>query len=112
MSGRQWHLVRPGVICTKGPGEAGPCTRTVGEPDLAACRTTCDHRLETRAAEAQCDEVIGSLLAETEAAIANGAELLAENLRGQVLAQLHRWESVRSRWLSRSALAAAIWAER
>ncbi|KQQ11829.1 hypothetical protein ASF53_16845 [Methylobacterium sp. Leaf123] len=112
MSGRQWHLVRPGVICTKGPGEAGPCTRAVGRPDPGACRTTCDHRLETRAAEAECDTAIASLLAEAEAAVADGADLLAEHLCGQVLAQLHRWESVRTRWLARSPLAAALWAGR
>ncbi|MGY4608591.1 integrase [Bradyrhizobium sp. USDA 4474] len=54
-NGRFWSLVRPGVICTKGLGQAGPCTKERGAPDPGACRTTCEHRLETSRAKQGCE---------------------------------------------------------
>jgi integrase len=107
--GRQWELVRPGVICTKAPGQFGPCTQGRGEPDPGSCRTTCDHRLETSRAKAQCDAAVGVLVGELEAAEREGADMLAENLRGQLLAQLRRWEEVRERWSAKSETVARIW---
>ncbi len=107
--GRQWELVRPGVICTKAPGQFGPCTQGRGEPDPGSCRTTCDHRLETSRAKAQCDAAVGALVEELEAAEREGADMLAENIRGQLLAQLRRWEEVRERWSAKSETVARIW---
>ncbi|MCJ2096326.1 integrase [Methylobacterium sp. J-072] len=107
--GKQWELVRPGVICTKAPGQFGPCTQGFGEPDPGSCRTTCDHRLETSRAKAQCDAAVGALVQEFEAAEREGADMLAENLRGQLLAQLRRWEEVRERWSANSETVARIW---
>ncbi|TXM95308.1 tyrosine-type recombinase/integrase [Methylobacterium sp. WL116] len=107
--GKQWELVRPGVICTKAPGQFGPCTQGFGEPDPGSCRTTCDHRLETSRAKAQCDAAVGALVEELEAAEREGTDMLAENLRGQLLAQLRRWEEVRERWSAKSTTVARIW---
>ncbi|WP_370437866.1 integrase [Microvirga sp. TS319] len=110
--GRTWELVREGVICTKGVGQFGPCTQSRGDPDPGACRTTCSHRLELQAARAQCFEAIGSLLHEFEDAQANGFELLAANLEGQILSQLARWDDVRTEWLERSESLRTIWQRR
>lgn len=107
--GKQWELVRPAVICTKAPGQFGPCTQGFGEPDPGSCRTTCDHRLETSRAKAQCDAAVGALVEELEAAEREGADMLAENLRGQLLAQLRRWEEVREGWSAKSETVARIW---
>jgi hypothetical protein len=55
-NGRYWSLVRPGVICTKGLGQYGPCTKERGAPDPGACRTTYDHRLETSRSKLSCED--------------------------------------------------------
>jgi hypothetical protein len=108
-NGRRWEIVRPGVICTKAPGQFGPCTQGRGMPDPGSCRTTCDHRLETSRAKAQCDAVIGTLIDETTAAMDGGLTMLAENLKGQLLANLHRWDDLREAWIARSPVAASVW---
>lgn len=109
-SGRQWHAVRPGVICTKGLGQFGPCTQGRGEADPGACRTGCDHRLETARAKAQCEMTIRKLL--DDHASSAGMPLLRSALEGQILANLRRFDDVRTRIVGESATAALIWAER
>lgn len=109
-SGRQWHAVRPGVICTKGLGQFGPCTQGRGEPDPGTCRTGCNHRLETARAKAQCESTILKLL--DDYAAAAEMPLLQAALEGQILANLRRFEDVRIGVLSQSPTAALIWAER
>jgi hypothetical protein len=100
-NGRFWSLVRPGVICTKGLGQAGPCTKERGAPDPGACRTTCEHRLETSRAKQECEETLRALIAEREHAVSDSKNpMLLANLDGQILANLERWDDVRSRVLN------------
>lgn len=109
--GQNWELVRPGVICTKSPGEFGPCTQGRGSPDPGSCRTTCDHRLETDRARRDCEVAINALLAELDDAVKEGAEMLCVNLKGQIRSNLHRWPDVRERVLAANAVANRIWSE-
>lgn len=111
LNGKRWELVRPGVICTKAPSQAGPCTKGKGWPDPGGCRTNCEHRLELARARTQCDDTITALVAEIEAADADGSEMLAVNLRGQLLANLRRWDDLREAWIARSPLVAQVWKE-
>lgn len=111
-NGRLWELVRPGVLCTKGLGQFGPCTQGRGSPDAGACRTDCDHRLEMARAKADCAGVLARLLDEHAAASEEGADLLVANIEGQILANLYRWEDVRERILASSHSASMIWSSR
>ncbi|AND89552.1 bll4269 [Bradyrhizobium diazoefficiens USDA 110] len=105
-NGRYWLMVRPGVICTKGLGQAGPCTRERGAPDPGACRTTCEHRLETTRAKQGCEETLRALIIERERA---DNDMVVANLDGQILANLERWDDVRSRVLNDHPEIQSIW---
>lgn len=110
-NGRYWSLVRPGVICTKGLGQAGPCTARRGVPDPGSCRTTCDHRLETAFARKQCEETLVVLISERAVAIAEGADMLVAHLDGQIVAELKRWPEVRENTLAAHSELACLWEE-
>jgi integrase len=98
--GRNWSLVREGVICTKGLGEFGPCTQGKGAPDPGSCRTDCGHRLETARAKQSCESALRALLREREHVARAGDEMLLANLDGQIVGQMKRWDDVRERILS------------
>lgn len=108
-NGDYWSLVRPGVICTKGLGEYGPCTKSHRAPDPGACRTNCGHRLETSRAKQICEDALRALVDERASAAAEGAEMLLANLDGQIRAQLKRWDDVRERMLSAHPDIRPIW---
>ena len=57
-NGKAVALVRPGILCTKQPGQAGPCTQRVGHPDPSRCKVDCDHRLELAAARHDAERAI------------------------------------------------------
>ncbi len=107
-NGRHWEYVREGVICTKGLGAFGPCARSRGEPDPAACRTDCDHRLELQAAKSDCNRLIGQLIEELKTAEADGLLMVAANLRGQLKANLQRWPDVTASWAEREPIVQEI----
>jgi hypothetical protein len=109
-NGRYWSMVRPGVICTKGLGQYGPCTKERGAPDPGACRTTCDHRLETSRAKQGCEETLRALIVEREQVVSDSKNpMLLANLDGQILANLKRWDDVRSRVLNDHPEVQSIW---
>jgi len=105
-NGRYWSMVRPGVICTKGLGQYGPCTKERGAPDAGACRTTCDHRLETSRAKQGCEETLRALIIERQQ---TDNDMVVANLDGQILANLERWDDVRSRVLNDHPEIQSIW---
>ena len=107
--GRYWSLVRPGVICTKGLGEYGPCTRERGAPDPGTCRTSCDHRLETASAKKQCADTLVALVGERDRAMQDGDELLVVYFEGQIVAELKRWDEVREKVLAEHPEIKHLW---
>jgi hypothetical protein len=111
-NGRLWEIVRPGVLCTKGLGQSGPCTQGRGTPDPGACRTGCDHRLELARAKADCAGALAELLDEHAIALMDGADMVRANIEGQILAHLRRWDDVRQQTLATSETARAIWSGR
>lgn len=111
-NGRLWEVVRPGVLCTKGLGQFGPCTQGRGSPDAGACRTGCDHRLEMARAKADCAGALAGLLNEHATALEDGADMVLANIEGQILAHLMRWDDVRKRILADSETARIIWSSR
>jgi integrase len=111
-SNRYWSIVRPGVLCIKGLGEYGPCTRERGAPDPGACRTSCHHRLETSRAKRDCDEAVRALIAERVHARSQDEQMLVANLDGQILSHLKRWDDLRERVLVEHPEIRSIWEAR
>ena len=109
--GKTWSLVREGVICTKGLGQHGPCTKGRGAPDPGGCRTSCDHRFELSIAKEQCTETLRALIREREAAEAGGLEMVIENLDGQIIAELKRWPEVREHFIAEHPDINGVWEE-
>ena len=98
-NGSLWTLVRPGVLCTKRPSDAGPCTKARGMPDPAHCQTACDNRLEQAFLRDDVDHSIGQAVSHLEQAYADGDEYASENWIGQVLALLPRFPDIRKKWI-------------
>jgi hypothetical protein len=109
---RTWSMVRPGVICTKGVNQFGPCTRGRGAPDPATCRTNCDHRLEMARAKRDCNEALASLAYERAHAQSAGESMLVAHLDGIIVSELGRWEDVRIQMLSAHPDLRTLWETR
>ncbi|MBB3835272.1 hypothetical protein FHR55_003516 [Xanthomonas arboricola] len=104
-NGQYWELVRPGVLCTKLPGQVGACNGKQGAPDASHCRSTCAHRLEAAAQKEATNRVIERIIGHLERALLDEEPLVAERWRGQLLANLGRFEEVRERWSSHPMVA-------
>lgn len=111
-SGKIWSLVRPGVICTKGPQQSGPCNKRVGHPEPSRCRGNCDHRLETAAIHDDVNRLLNESVVHLERAELEGDEITAELWRGQVLANLRRFPDLEKRWSAHPIVAALLQQER
>jgi len=98
-NGSLWTLVRPGVLCTKRPSDAGPCTKARGMPDPAHCQTNCDNRLEQALLSDDVDRSIEQAVGHLEQAYADGDEYASENWIGQVLALLPRFPDIKKKWI-------------
>lgn len=98
LSGRQWALVRPGVICTKLPGSSGPCTKNAGRPEPARCHWSCEHRLEEAVLKDDVDRSIEQAVHLHEQERAEGNEIQAEFWAGQVLAHVRRFDTLNAKW--------------
>jgi integrase len=98
LSGQSWALVRPGVICTKLPGSAGPCTKKVGRPEPSRCRWGCDHRLEEAYLRDDVDRSIAEAVKLYELEVIDDNEMGQEFWAGQILAHLRRFEDIEQKW--------------
>jgi hypothetical protein len=96
--GLYWELVRPGVLCTKLPGQVGACNRKQGSPDPSHCKSDCDHRLEQAAQKENVNRTIERVLAHIERAIANDEPLAEQQWRGQLVANIFRFNDLREKW--------------
>ncbi|MEY9158498.1 integrase [Bradyrhizobium japonicum] len=109
---RTWTMVRPGVLCTKGINQFGPCTRGRGAPDPATCRTSCDHRLELARAKRDCQEALDALVVERMHAVSAGDTMLVAHLDGIILSHLVRWADVRKSTLASHPDLLPVWEAR
>lgn len=105
MNGRHWSLVRPGVICTKLPGSAGPCTTKVGRPEPSRCSWSCDHRLEQAFLKDDVDRSIEEAVRMLDLELASQNEIQAEYWVGQVLAQVRRFDDLCVKWSKHPSVA-------
>lgn len=108
LSGKMWILVRPGVVCTKGPKQAGPCTRNVGSPEPSRCRSSCENRLEEYFLRDEVDNTLEFCVSELEAAIKNDELHQAEYWIGQICANINRFADIRQKWQTNPIVAYAL----
>jgi integrase len=99
-NGRSWQLVRPGVLCTKGPQVSGACTPSTAMAEPSRCRAKCDHRLELGFLRDDVNRAIRFAVAQVESAIAEQDEMKAEMWRGQILMNIDRFDSLKAEWTS------------
>jgi integrase len=98
LSGKTWSLVRPGVVCTKGPKQAGPCTRNVGAPEPSRCRSYCDHRLEEYFLSDEVEQTLSVCVAELDTALKSDEFHQADYWIGQICANINRFAAIREKW--------------
>lgn len=98
LSGRIFMLVRPGIICTKGPQESGPCNKKLGAPEPSRCRAHCGHRLEDAALRDDVDRLLAEAVKHYEDECQDRNEIQMEFWAGQVLTNLRRFEDLHQKW--------------
>lgn len=101
----QVAIVRPGVLCTKTVGQSGPCTKKAGFPDVGNCSTRCSHRLEHAAAASDCVQSIEQILTEMPPP---ASAMMRSWWQGQLVTQLRRFSSVRTRYATDTRVQAAL----
>lgn len=108
LQGKAWELVRPGVICTKFAGEAGPCNKSKGRPEPSKCQSQCSHRLEEGFLREDIDGAINEAVGAYEQAIVNNEILTAAHWAAQVRAHVPRFPDLRDKWIVNSTVSALM----
>ena len=98
LQGTAWQQVRAGVMCTKLPGEAGPCNRSKGRPEPGKCSSRCEHRLEDAFLREDVEASLAAAVLGYENAAAAEDNMTAAYWAGQVRASLPRFASVQRKW--------------
>lgn len=99
LQGTAWEQVRTGVLCTKFPGEFGPCNKSKGRPEPSKCQSSCTHRLEEAFLREDIDGSIHDAVAAYEAAISNEESLTAAHWAAQVRAHVPRFSDIQAKWM-------------
>lgn len=100
LQGQAWDQVRTGVICTKFPGEAGPCNKKRGRPEPSKCQSSCSHRLEEAFLREDIDGSIGDCVAAYEQAITEDESLTQAHWAAQIRAHVGRMPDLREKWMT------------
>lgn len=99
MHGRTFQYVRPGVICTKSQGQAGPCNKKKGNPESARCKSKCDYRLEEGWLRQDVDAVLADAVRFHEQESEAGRDLVAAFWAGQVRGNVTRFHDLQEKWM-------------
>lgn len=108
LQGKAWELVRPGVICTKFAGEAGPCNRSKGRPEPSKCQSNCLHRLEEGFLREDIDGAINDAVIAYERAIKSDEALTASHWAAQLRSYVPRFPDIREKWMANSTVSALM----
>jgi len=108
LQGKSWELVRPGVMCTKFAGEAGPCNKSKGRPEPSKCQSHCSHRLEEGFLREDIDGAISDAVEAYEQAIVNNETLTAAHWAAQVRAHVPRFPDLHEKWVVNSTVSALM----
>ncbi|NTX20235.1 hypothetical protein [Burkholderia cepacia] len=111
LQGKAWEQVRPGVICTKFPGESGPCNKSKGRPEPSKCRSDCGHRLEEAFLREDINGAIHDSLAAYEQAIADDESLTAAHWAAQIRAHVPRFRDLQKKWMDHPTVKALMGGE-
>ncbi|WP_155639849.1 hypothetical protein [Burkholderia cepacia] len=108
LQGKAWEQVRPGVICTKFPGESGPCNKSKGRPEPSKCRSDCSHRLEEAFLREDINGAIHDSLVAYEQAIADDESLTASHWAAQIRAHVPRFRDLQKKWMDHPTVKALM----
>lgn len=100
LQGTAWEQVRRGVICTKFPGEAGPCNKRKGRPEPSKCQSSCTHRLEEAFLREDIDGAIHDCVVAYEQALDDDESLTAAHWAAQIRTHVPRFPDLREKWLT------------
>ncbi len=99
MNGKHWSSVRPGILCTKLPGQKAPCTSGMGEPNRTRCSSKCESRLEEGWLRTDVELCIREARDNYVRAGAEGADLVQSHWAKQVIENLNRFDDIREKWM-------------
>jgi hypothetical protein len=105
LQGQAWEQVRRGVICTKLPGESGPCNKRRGKPEPAKCKNTCTHRLEESFLREDVDLTITDCVRAYSAAMQDEESLTAAHWAAQIRAHVPRFPDLKVKWMANPIVA-------
>jgi len=108
MGGDAWMYPRPGVICTKLPGEAGACNRSKGRPEPSNCDSECSHRLEEATQRRDVDETIARLIEDCRVAVEQGDLMTQSFLQEQLRQEVVRFKDLQDKWIGNAVVATAM----
>ena len=108
LQGKAWEQVRTGVLCTKFPGEFGPCSNSKGRPEPSKCQISCTHRLEEAFLREDIDSSIHDAVAAYESAISNEESLTAAHWAAQVRAHVPRFADLQAKWMLNETVRALV----
>lgn len=108
LQGQAWESVRRGVLCTKLPGEAGPCNRSKGRPEPSKCSSSCGHRLEEEFLREDVDASIADSVAAYEQSTADAESLTAAHWASQIRAHLPRFPDLKAKWMANATVLKVI----
>ena len=104
LQGKAWEQVRAGVLCTKLPGEAGPCNKSKGRPEPSKCQSSCGHRLEEAFLREDVDGSIRESLVAYEQALADDEMLTSAHWAAQVRAHVPRFPDLCEKWMKNATV--------
>lgn len=108
-AGQQWMLVRKGVICTKSPGVAGPCSlKSRGRPEPSKCSSECTHRLEREFLRNDVREILDTAVKAYEQALADEENGVAAYWGGQIRINIGRFPDIELEYMQRPSVAAYL----
>ena len=99
-AGKQWMLVRKGVICTKSPGASGPCSlKSRGRPEPSKCSSDCSHRLEREFLRDDVRGILDTAVSAYEKAVADDERGVAAYWGGQIRINIRRFADLELEFL-------------
>ncbi|KVK72159.1 hypothetical protein WS90_35305 [Burkholderia cepacia] len=111
LQGKAWEQVRPGILCTKFPGEAGPCNKSKGRPEPSKCQSSCVHRLEEAFLREDVDGAIRDSVAAYEQSVRDDESLTAAHWASQIRAHVPRFRDLQVKWMANSTVQTLICVE-
>jgi len=111
MQGKNWQVVRAGVLCTKSASQSGPCNKKKGKPEPSRCDTDCDFRLEEAWHQQDVDECIAEAVRLYIEETDRQEDLVASLWAGQIRAHVPRFPALKEKWMNHPTVRAVMSAE-